>query len=126
MIPFAPFISHACGMFIGWLVVRFGFNVDADQQKSASEFLSMVVTFVVLWIGTHLGMSWKINPNNAVSPGAVKQGVAEKQERAEVRAAIKREQLTEPNPLEEPPPESRKHWSPPSEHVPGPERGPDV
>ena len=121
MTPLAPFISHGAGLLIAWLVALWRLDIDADQQKSAADFVALIFQSIAIWIAVHLGYSWKFNPRNAVSPTEVKQCVVEKAERKEIRAAAKREAIVNTE-VPYPTPEDSDDL-PPRDYIPAKEKG---
>lgn len=75
----ARLLAAAIAGFCGWLVVRFGINVDADTQQQLAEALVGIVLPIVLglYAVAHKWLNKRINPGDTASSHLAEKSQAE-------------------------------------------------
>lgn len=116
-----PWIARVAAVLVsgvaGWLFVKFGIDVPADVRQLLTDTVMAVMVMLATYVATHIPISKTVNPEDAASTGAAKEGKAKQRQRKHTRAVedrIRKAGVEVPAPLApnspELPPETPIRW----------------
>jgi hypothetical protein len=118
-----PWVARVAAVLIsglaGWLYTRFQIETPANVQGILTTTVEVVVVMLATYVATHIPISKKVNPEDAASTGAAKEGKAKQRQRKTTKSIEKRLKQAgiQNREIEEPPP------VPPLAKIPAKEKG---
>jgi hypothetical protein len=118
-----PWIARVAAVLVsglaGWLFTRYQVETPDDVRGILTTTVEVVIVMLFTYVLTHIPISKKVNPEDAASTGAAKEGKAKQRQRKTNKAIEKRLKQAgiQNRDIEEPPP------VPPLMKIPAKEKG---